>query len=186
MAFELFVHPDQAPDLFKQLVDAGAVPCGLAARDSLRTEAGLPLYGHELEGPLTMSPAGAGFSSYVKIWKPFFIGRKAYIDAELKRDAKVVRFRLDNKVARPPHQGDPLVDGKGRVVGIVTSCSIDSEGYQLGQAYVKLDYAKLNTQLGVFSGSSRAKPESAKDASMGKKLSVPETVTILTRFPKKK
>lgn len=186
MAFELFVHPDQAPSLFEKLVNGGAVPCGLAARDSLRTEAGLPLYGHELEGPLTLSPAGAGFGSYVKVWKPFFIGRKAYIEAEMKRDAKVIRFRLDNKVARPPHQGDPLVDSKGRVVGIVTSCSIDSEGYQLGQAYVKLDDAKLNNQLGVFAGSSRAKPESPKDAGMGKKLPVPETVTILTRFPKKK
>ncbi len=186
IAFEIFPHPDQAVDLFKTLVALDAVPCGLAARDSLRTEAGLPLYGNELAGDLTLNPADAGFASYVKVWKPFFVGRKAYIAHEMKRDSKVVRFRLDNKGVRPPHHGDPLVNDKGRVVGIVTSCSIDSEGYQLGQAYVKLDYAKKNTKLNVFAGSRNAKPISAKDMDVGKRITVPEPVTVLTRFPPRK
>ena len=184
IAYELFVHPDKAADLFKTLVDLGVVPCGLAARDSLRTEAGLPLYGHELEGALTLDPADAGFGAYVKLWKPFFIGKSAHIAREIKRDAEIVRFRLDSKGARPPHQGDPLVDAKGRVVGIVTSCSIDQEGYQLGQAYVKLEYTTPGTQLGVFAGSSRTKPISFEDVQFGKKFTTPDAVTILTRFPK--
>src|SRR5262249_53730404 len=144
-AFELFVHPDKAPALFKDLCEAGAVPCGLAARDSLRTEAGLPLYGHELAGPYNLNPADAGFSNYVKLSKPFFVGKSAYIVHEQQREAEVTRFRMDNKGTRPPHQGDPILDKKGRVVGVVTSCSIDSEGYQLGQAYVQHDSLEEGT-----------------------------------------
>jgi glycine hydroxymethyltransferase len=185
-AYELFVHPRQASELFKTLVSAGATPCGLAARDSLRTEAGLPLYGHELAGDLSLNPADAGFGSYVKLWKPFFIGKMPYAKHEIKRDAQIVRFRLNNKGVRPPHQGDPLVDQKGRVVGIVTSCSIDSDGYQLGQAYVKKSSAKRDTILGVFSGANKAKAMTFDNLKLGKKITVPDEVTVLSRFPKRK
>ena len=54
----------------------GLMPCGLGSRDSLRTEAGLPLYGHEMGGDLNLGVAEAGFDSYVKTYKPWFIGRK--------------------------------------------------------------------------------------------------------------
>ncbi len=54
IAYELFVHPDEAPALFSTLIESGAQPSGLAARDSTRTEAGLPLYGHELGGDHAM------------------------------------------------------------------------------------------------------------------------------------
>jgi glycine hydroxymethyltransferase len=185
-AYELFVHPDAAAELVVKLVEAGAAPCGLAARDSLRTEAGLPLYGHELAGPLSLNPADAGFDNYVKVYKPFFVGRSAYLAHERERDAEIVRFRLENKGARPPHQGDPLVDSRGRVVGIVTSCSIDSEGYQLGQAYVKLDYTDEGTKLGVFAGASRTKAADMSTLKLGDKLPVPDSVVVLSRFPKPK
>jgi glycine hydroxymethyltransferase len=185
IAYELFVHPDRAADLFRTMINAGATPCGLAARDSLRTEAGLPLYGHELAGDMNLNPADAGFSAYVKLSKPFFIGKSAFVEREKSRDAELVRFRLDNKGVRPPHQGDPLVDKRGRVVGIVTSCSIDSEGYQLGQAYVKDDFTTEGTQLAVFSGGSHVKGGKA-DIKLGDKLTLPEPVTVLTRMPKAK
>lgn len=186
IAYELFVHPDKAPALFKDLIAVGAVPCGLAARDSLRTEAGLPLYGHELEGPLCLNPADAGFSSYVKLWKPFFVGKAAFAAHEQERDAEVARFRMDRKGARPPHQGDPIVDDKGRVVGIVTSCSIDSEGYQLGQAYVKHSHSKEGTSVAVFAGSERAKAQSISGLKLGDRTTLPEAATIISRFPKRR
>ncbi len=186
-AFELFVHPDRAADLFRALIAAGAVPCGLAARDSLRTEAGLPLYGHELAGPLGLNPADAGFGTYVKLWKPYFVGKAAYIQHELKRDAVVTRFRMDNKGARPPHQGDPVLDKKGKVIGVVTSCSIDSDGYQLGQVYLAEDFTEDGTPVSVFAGSSRTKARKAPgELGLGDKVPMPEPATVLSRFPKKK
>jgi glycine hydroxymethyltransferase len=187
VAFEIFVHPDQAPALFKDLAEAGATPIGLAARDSLRTEAGLPLYGHELAGDLNLNPADAGFGSYVKLWKPFFVGKAAFVQREIQRDAVVTRFRMDSKGVRAPHPGDPLVDGRGRVVGTVTSCSIDTEGYSLGQAYLKLSYADEGTPLFVFAGAENLKPGKAfGELSIGDKAIVPSPITVLSRFPKRK
>ncbi|MCI0711867.1 MAG: glycine cleavage system aminomethyltransferase GcvT [Chloroflexi bacterium] len=185
-AYEIFPHPNEAEAVFMKLVEAGATPCGLAARDSLRTEAGLPLYGHELEGSLTMNPADAGFGNFVKLWKPFFVGKEAYIDYETKRDRVTIRFRMDHKGVRPPQPGDPVVDRRGRVIGTVTSCSIDSDGYQTGQALVKTDYMQTGTELLVFSGASRTKDgKPVAELAFGDRTTVPETATVLTRFPKR-
>jgi len=187
VAYELFVHPDQAPNLFRDLCEGGAVPCGLAARDSLRTEGGLPLYGHELAGDHAFTPADAGFGSYVRLWKPYFAGKEAYIRREIQRSAEVVRFRLENKSARPPHGGDPVLDRKGRVIGVVTSCSIDSDGFQLGQAHIHEDYAEENTPIAVFAGAGRTKAGKAPaDLKPGDKVPMPELAVVLSRFPKLK
>jgi glycine hydroxymethyltransferase len=169
VAYELFVHPDRAEALFKALLANGATACGLAARDSLRTEAGLPLYGHELGGDLKLNPADAGFGSYVKLWKPFFVGKAAFIAHEQKRVAEVVRFRLEKKGARPPHAGDRVLNEAGEQVGVVTSCSIDSERYQLGQAYVREHVMKEGTRVWV-----------ARDGGAG------EAAVVLSRFPSAK
>ena len=187
VAYELFVSPDQAPALFKDLAEGGATPCGLAARDSLRIEAGLPLYGHELAGDLALNPADAGFGSYVKLWKPFFVGKAAFLQHERERAAVVTRFRMDHKGVRAPHPGDPLVDGRGRVVGTVTSCSIDSDGYQLGQAYLKLDYAQEGTPVFVYSAASKAKlKKPLGELAIGDRTVVPSPATVLSRFPRRK
>lgn len=184
IAFELFVHPDHAVKLFEALIAAGATPCGLASRDSLRTEAGLPLYGHELGGDHELTPGDAGFASYVKLWKPFFIGKSPYVAREIMRDAVITRFRMDNKGVRPPQSGTALVDRRGKVVGIVTSCSIDSDGYQTGQAYLKEDYANDGTAVFVVTSTPGS---NGKDAlTFGDKVSVPDAATVLTKFPVKK
>jgi glycine hydroxymethyltransferase len=187
VAYEIFVDPGKAPALFKDLVESGATPIGLAARDSLRTEAGLPLYGHELAGDLSLTPGDAGFAGYVKTWKPFFVGKAAFVDRELQRDAVVTRFRLDSKGVRAPHPGDPLVDARGRVVGTVTSCSIDSDGYQLGQAYITLGYTDEGTELFVFQGAEKAAVKKPLgELGIGDKTVVPNAVTVLSRFPRRK
>ena len=122
----------------------------------------------------------------VKLWKPFFAGKAAYIEQENKRDAEIARFRMDNKGARPAHTGDPIVDRRGRVVGIVTSCSIDSDGYQLGQVYLKNSNNEVGAQYFVFSGSERTKMKPVDNLSIGSKTVMPEAVTILSRFPSRK
>jgi glycine cleavage system T protein len=76
VGFEIFVHPAKAPMLWDTILEKGKnlgiIPCGLGARDSLRIEAGLPLYGHELDGEFNISPFQAGYSWAVKLQKPGF------------------------------------------------------------------------------------------------------------------
>ncbi len=191
MAFEIFVHPAAASALWHALLEAGEdfglQPVGLAARDSLRIEAGLPLYGHDLAGPLDLNPADAGFAPYVKLYKPFFIGKAAYMAHELERRARLVRFRFDEERAPMPRQGDVVVSRKGRVVGAVTSCSIDSEGWLTGLAYVQDQYAAQGTRLAIFQKESRSwtsKPLS--DLKTGDRIQLHDDITVIRRFLNKK
>jgi glycine hydroxymethyltransferase len=188
IAYELFVHPDKVESLFRKLLEVGKEygikPCGLGARDSLRTEAGLPLYGHEMAGELDIGVGGAGFSSYVKVNKPWFIGREAYLAKEEAREHVIVRFRFSEKRVRKAHYGDPVMDEHGRVIGKVTSCANDSEGYFLGQAYVNKRYAKKGTLLYIYQDVEKRKGSELSDLSYGERVSLPDTATILRRFPR--
>ncbi|MFN2167191.1 MAG: glycine cleavage system aminomethyltransferase GcvT, partial [Anaerolineae bacterium] len=187
MAFEIFVHPAAAAALWHALLESGEPfglqPVGLAARDSLRIEAGLPLYGHELAGPLDLNPADAGFASYVKLYKPFFVGKAAYLAHERQRNARLVRFRFDEEHARMPRQGDVIVSRKGRVAGSVTSCSIDSEGRLTGLGYVQMPLATRGSRLVVFRADSRdwtKKP--VADLETGDRVQLHDDVTVIRRF----
>lgn len=188
MAFELFVHPDQAVALWKALLKAGEAsglkPCGLGARDSLRTEAGLPLYGHEMSGQLDLGVAEAGFGSYVKVYKPWFIGRQAYLQRLASQKAEVIRFRFTDKGVRMAHLGDPVLDQKGRTIGVVTSCAIDSEGFLTGQAYLELKYTEEGTPIAIFQSASNKAGKPPAELKMGDKISLPDTALVLARFPK--
>ncbi|MEX1143348.1 MAG: glycine cleavage system aminomethyltransferase GcvT [Anaerolineales bacterium] len=155
LSFELFVHPDQAVALWTVLFEVGdrlgLKPIGLGARDSLRIEAGLPLYGQELAGPLQLSPADAGFRTFVKTAKPWFIGRSAYLAKEQKRKREVLRFRFPQGV-RMAHLGDPVADKDGKLIGEVTSCSLDSESTLTGQAWVDKKYGKEGGTILIYQG----------------------------------
>ena len=84
LGYEFYTKPEDAEKLWKILLEAGKdyglTPCGLGARDTLRLEAGMPLYGHEMDETITPFEAGLGFA--VKMQKPDFIGRKALEDKE--------------------------------------------------------------------------------------------------------
>jgi len=154
IAYEIFVHPDESVALWDAILDAGkdlgVKPAGLAARDSLRTEAGLPLYGHELGGPLNLAPYHIGFDNFVKVNKAAdFIGKQAYIEKAAKNTLKMVRFRMNDKGVRPSKLGDPALDKRGRVIGTVTSCAQDSEGYLLGMAVVEGNAAVEGNALDI-------------------------------------
>jgi glycine hydroxymethyltransferase len=181
-------HPDRAADLFRALLTAGSPlglkPCGLGARDSLRTEAGLPLYGHEMGGDLGLGVAEAGFGSYVKIYKPWFIGRQAYIAREVKRTSEVVRFRFTEKGVRMAHTGDPALDKKGRMVGLVTSCAVDSEGFLTGQVFIDGKYAEEGALIEIYQGASKSSAKAPAELQYGDRVTLPTPAVILSRFPK--
>jgi glycine hydroxymethyltransferase len=198
MAFELFVHPEKAADFFKALLKAGeglgVKPIGLGARDSLRTEAGLPLYGHEMgqgsgqRSHTDLGVGGAGFSSYVKTYKPWFIGREAYLEQEKNRQGEVVRFRFADKGVRMAHNGDPVLDRRGKVVGWVTSCAVDSEGYLTGQAYVDffsgLRSTDEGTQLFIYQSAPAEGGKAPGALKVGEKALLPTLAVVISRFPK--
>jgi len=73
--YEILCTPDSAVKLWRGLLDAGSLPCGLGARDTLRLEAGMPLYGHEIDENITPFEAGLGFA--VSMSKTDFIGKEA-------------------------------------------------------------------------------------------------------------
>lgn len=75
--FEVYSTPRRIDSMWQKLMDAGVMPCGLGCRDTLRFEAGLPLYGDELTD--SISPIEAGLGMFVKTEKPEFIGREAVI-----------------------------------------------------------------------------------------------------------
>ncbi len=194
MAFELFVHPEQAAALFEALLKAGAPlglkPCGLGARDSLRTEAGLPLYGHEMgagsgkAGVRDLGVAEAGFGAYVKTYKPWFIGREAFLQREAGRSGEVVRFRFQEKGVRVAHNGDPLLDKRGKVVGFVTSCALDKDGLLTGQGFVDLKSAEEGTPLLVFQSAPKEAGKPPAQMKPGDKALLPTPITVVSRFPK--
>jgi aminomethyltransferase len=119
--FECFLDAMSLPRLWEALLNAGAVPCGLGARDTLRLEAGLPLYGSDV--PYEMSPLQAGLGDYVKLDKEDFIGQAA-----LKEQAKagveevLAAFKVCIK-SPPPEPHLPLHLGC-KAVGHVTSCAV--------------------------------------------------------------
>lgn len=188
MAFELFVHPDQASALFAALLEAGKQfgirPCGLGARDSLRTEAGLPLYGHEMGGEDNLGVGDAGFGGYVKTYKPWFIGRAAFLAKEAGRKAEVFRFQFKEKGVRMAHPGDPVLDKRGRAIGYVTSCAVDSGGSLTGQAYLEQKYAEIGTTVYIFQSAQRAKIVQPAELKTGDRTVIPSAAAIVSRFPK--
>lgn len=188
MAFELFVHPKQSVKLWNELMKAGTPlglkPCGLGARDSLRTEAGLPLYGHEMGGDMNLGVSDAGFGGFVKTYKPWFIGRNAFIKQVMEQSGIVVRFRFTEKAVRMAHHGDPIVDKKGRTIGKVTSCAVDSEGFLTGLAFIETKSAAEGTQIYIYQGAPKTLGKMPAALNIGDKLTLPTLAVIISRFPK--
>jgi aminomethyltransferase len=150
--FELACPNDGAPVLWAALLEAGAkdgvLPCGLGARDTLRLEARLPLYGNDLDD--TTSPFEAGLNWAVKLKKGDFIGRDALIaqqQAGLTR--QLVGFRIEDRAFA--RHGYPVVDrARGEPIGVVTSGGPGvTVGGAIGLAYVPPAYAAPGTVLTI-------------------------------------
>ncbi|GAA4076809.1 glycine cleavage system aminomethyltransferase GcvT [Streptomyces shaanxiensis] len=148
--FELFVKPEHAVELWQALTKAGEgvglVPCGLSCRDTLRLEAGMPLYGHELSTSLT--PFDAGLGRVVKFEKEGdFVGREALQEAASRaaENPPRVLVGLVAEGRRVPRAGYPVVAG-GEVIGEVTSgAPSPTLGKPIAMAYVDAAHSAPGT-----------------------------------------
>ncbi|MGX1695729.1 glycine cleavage system aminomethyltransferase GcvT [Microbacterium keratanolyticum] len=144
--FELMVRADDAPALWESVITAGAphglVPAGLAARDTLRLEAGMPLYGHELSRDT--KPAQAGLGRVVVADKERFVGQSGVAVAS---DAPVL-VGLVAEGKRAGRAGYAVVAEDGTVLGEVTSGALSPTlGHPIAMAYVEPGHAENGTQL---------------------------------------
>ena len=136
--FEIYVGPAEAEALAEALLQAGSSIglqlCGLGARDSLRLEAGLPLYGHELSD--TISPLEAGLGWAVKMKKADFIGKAALLSQkENGLQRKLVFYKLAGR--RIARAGTPVVNGEGLTIGeVVSGTSSPMTGGPIGSALI--------------------------------------------------
>jgi aminomethyltransferase len=144
--FELYLDAAAAPALWNDLVAAGAVACGLAARDTLRLEAGMPLYGHELS--VDTFPVQAGIGRVVALGKPGdFVGRAA-VEAGPAAGARVL-VGLTAEGKRAGRAGYPVLRD-GVPVGEVTSGALSPTlGIPIAMAYVDPDAAEIGTELAL-------------------------------------
>ncbi|MFI5805312.1 glycine cleavage system aminomethyltransferase GcvT [Streptomyces sp. NPDC051561] len=149
--FELFVEPQHAEKIWQALTEAGAgaglIPCGLSCRDTLRLEAGMPLYGNELTTSLT--PFDAGLGRVVKFEKDGdFVGRTSLLAAAERAETAPPR-KLVGLIAegrRVPRSGYPVV-ANGQVIGEVTSgAPSPTLGKPIAMAYVDAAFAAPGTE----------------------------------------
>jgi aminomethyltransferase len=148
---ELFCAPADAPHVWRTLMDLGAdlgiEAAGLAARDTLRLEARLSLYGNDIDE--TTNPIEAGLGWVVKLDKGDFVGKEAI--ARIKAEGptrKLIGFEMTGRgIAR---HGYPLLDSGGTKVGICTSGGPGpTVGKNIGLGYVPTPLATIGTQFAV-------------------------------------
>jgi len=156
--FELFVDAAAAPALWRKLLEVGGpqglVPAGLSARDSLRLEAGMPLYGNELD--TTTTPFDAGLGRVVRLDKACadgtptpFVGRAA-LEARSSSEPTRTLVGLAGEGRRAARHGYPVVTRGGEPVGVVTSgAPSPTLGHPVAMAYVRPDLAEPGTELAV-------------------------------------
>jgi len=191
VGFELFVDPERAAELWNAFLDVGkplgVLPCGLGARDSLRIEAGLPLYGHELNGKFGISPFEAGYGWAVKLEKGFFIGKAPMQQVTQTYGTEVVRLDLPGERGiRPVRPDDAVLDEQGLCVGwVLSSAKVEDRQYAL--AYVSRAVAQEGARLGMYYlARSEAQVQQGRKEAAGKgeKLQVDIQGVVASRFPK--
>ncbi len=147
---EIYAPPATIRAAWQALLDAGVKPCGLGARDTLRLEAGLPLYGHEFDA--ATSPAEAGFLRYCAK-SDAFIGKEALLRRAANPAALLAPFRLDGR--QTARNGQIVRLEGGEEAGRVTSGSFcPTLGLAIGFAYVKPQYARAGSRFVVDNGRS--------------------------------
>lgn len=147
--FEIYVSNEDAPELWDLLLEngknEGLMPIGLGARDTLRFEACLPLYGHEISD--SINPLEAGLSMFVKLDGDDFIGRDSLIKAKengLKR--KLVGLELPKGIAR---EGYPVLYGDKIIGHVTTGYKSPTINKSVALALIDIEHSKMGTNLNV-------------------------------------
>lgn len=146
--YEIYAPAEAGPILWKELRKAGEpfglIPCGLGARDTLRFEAGMPLYGHEMNE--TITPLEVGLDFCVKMGKEEFIGKQALIDRGTPKNIRVGLEVTGRGIVRE-HQDIYVGDKK---IGISTSGTHSPfYGKALAMARIEAEYAEIGTEVTV-------------------------------------
>ncbi|MFL5872898.1 MAG: glycine cleavage system aminomethyltransferase GcvT [Solirubrobacterales bacterium] len=142
---ELLIDPEVAAPIWAELLDAGVVPCGLGARDTLRLEVCFPLHGNELTPERNPIEAGLGWCCKEATG---FIGSEAIARARAEGTPEtLVAFKIEGQGI--PREGNPVLHD-GAEVGIVTSGTFaPSLELGAGMAYVKAELAEVGTEIEI-------------------------------------
>jgi aminomethyltransferase len=146
MGYELYTSPQNAAALWEALMEAGQafglIPCGLGARDTLRLEAGMVLYGHEMSDDITPLEAGLGFS--VKLQKDDFIG-KAALERRADSTRTLACFKVTGKgIVR--ENCDMFLNGKK--IGRSTSGTFSPYfGYSIAMGYIEKEHNEIGARV---------------------------------------
>lgn len=148
--FEIYVHHAAVQQVWKLLLEAGAVhglvPVGLGARDTLRFEARLPLYGQELSSSIT--PLEAGLGMFVKLDKGPFIGRDALLQQQQNGvPRKLVGIEMVERGIPRTHY--PVWSGQQQIGAVTTGTQSPTLKKNVGLALVATQYSALGTELDV-------------------------------------
>jgi aminomethyltransferase len=152
--FEIIAPAEVVEEIWNRLLAAGHASClqpaGLGARDTLRTEACYPLYGHELNEQTTPIEAGVGF--FVALDKGEFVGRSVLAEQKAKGTArKCVAFKMTDKSAPPrPHYAIWSTGASAAKIGeVVSGTQSPTLGIGIGLGYVPPDFAKPGTPVEI-------------------------------------
>lgn len=146
VGYELCCKNEDAVKLWELLLDAGAdvglIPCGLGARDTLRLEAGMPLYGHEMDDNISPLEAGLGFA--VKLKKDNFIGKKGIIDRGTPTKKRVGLKITGRGIAR---ENCPVFFGDKQIGSTSSGTHSPYLGYPIAMALIDIDRSSIGTEL---------------------------------------
>ena len=146
--FEFFCPAADAPAWWDKFLAAGASPCGLGARDTLRLEMGYPLNGNDLSPDLTPLEAGLGF--FVDLTKGPFIGSETLAAQKqngLQRKLTAIQYL---EKGAPPRAHYPVLDSAGNPIGELASGVLSPSLMSgIGMAYLPIEHTKLGTPLGI-------------------------------------
>lgn len=146
--YEFYCAAEDGPKLWNMLLEAGAeyqlIPCGLGARDTLRLEAAMPLYGHELTDDIT--PLEAGLDFFVKLNKDNFIGKDAII---AKGDKKIVRVGLKITGRGIAREHCDVYSGDTKIGYVTSGTHCPYLNAPVAMAMVPVEFAETGTSVEI-------------------------------------